>query len=116
MAARLSAPTQSHNETPEATRLVDRATPVTARLVGCSVVLDGRSSMVGSDTADDDRAQAARRPLMTGALPLASGLPSPSNTVPSRATDTRPTNADRRADEVRSTARLGQRTYHDPGR
>jgi hypothetical protein len=39
MAARLSAPTRSHNETAGGNSAFGRATPVTAPLVGCSVVL-----------------------------------------------------------------------------
>ena len=44
MAARLSAPTRSHNRLLEANQSDDRRAAVTASLVGCNVLLDGRAT------------------------------------------------------------------------
>ena len=44
MAARLSAPTPSHNTRPGTSQATDRGTPVAAPLAGCNVLLDGRSN------------------------------------------------------------------------
>lgn len=51
MTARLSAPTRSHNTRPGTSQPTDRATPVTAPLVSCSVVLAVQSSLACSDSA-----------------------------------------------------------------
>lgn len=51
MAARLSAPPQSHNRLLEATQSTGRATVATAPLVGLQRVLDGSSSVAHFDTA-----------------------------------------------------------------
>ena len=88
MAARLSAPTRSHNRLLESNQSDDRRAAVTASLVGCNVLLDGRSnqpSRVGLSiaAASDESPPRAARSRQRRVIPTRS-IGAPSVTAPSR--------------------------------
>ena len=87
MAARLSAPTRSHNRLLEANQSDDRRAAVTASLVGCNVLLDGRATELrqtaSSQEPSDESPPGAARSRQRRVIPTRS-IGAPSVTAPSR--------------------------------